>query len=253
MPGQHQRLRQRNPMILKMDDQNMIGQIYDDFISGNVYSYGFNQPNKQDVLLSKGQSITNYLKLNYFETTLQGYFFFYPSTVNLDSDNYDYYMIMAVASGAANFLQANGFPNIVSQDVLYTLQNAINSLPYPVNINYKFMSKSTVDLDTMGPSPLPTVFTPNPSMPSMPSMPSCPKKQKISLGKQLYFSFLGALIFLLISLPFVYNLTDSIFGNIGLNTQAQYGCPTYTGIIIHFVVYFLLVFGLMKLFEYLDN
>jgi hypothetical protein len=250
-----------------MNNPTMIGQIYDDFTSGNVYSYGFNQPNNKDTLLSRDQSIQNYLKLNDFETSLQGYLFFSPSTINLDDDNYDYYMIMAVASGANNFLQSNGFPNIVSQDVLSTLQQAINSLPYPVNINFNsnFPSDPTVG-PTVGPSPFPTGFMPKPSCPpcppfnsylsdptpscpAIPTMPSCPKKEKLSVGKQLYFSFLGALIFLLLSLPFIYNLTDSVFGELGLNTKTQYGCPTYTGIIIHFVFYFLLVFGLMKLFE----
>ena len=83
--------------------------------------------------------------------------------------------------------------------------------------------------------------------------PSCPEKEKLSIGKQLYFSLLGALIFMLISLPLVYNLTDSLFEKVGLNTQTQYGCPSYTGLFIHFIVYFLFVFGLMKLFEYLEK
>ncbi len=79
---------------------------------------------------------------------------------------------------------------------------------------------------------------------------SCPKceKEKISTEKQIYISLLGALIFLLLSLPIMYKITDILFNIIGLNTQTQYGCPTYAGLLIHFVVYFLVVFAIMKLY-----
>ncbi len=79
--------------------------------------------------------------------------------------------------------------------------------------------------------------------------PDCPKceQKKISTEKEIYISLLGALIFLLLSLPLTYKLTDILFNIIGLNTQTQYGCPTYAGLLIHFVVYFLVVFAIMKL------
>lgn len=77
----------------------------------------------------------------------------------------------------------------------------------------------------------------------------CQECEKITTAKQAYFSLLGALIFLLLSLPIVYRLTDVVFGSIGANTMSDNGAPTYFGLFLHFAVYFLITFGIMKLFE----
>jgi hypothetical protein len=138
------------------------------------------------------------------------------------------------------------------------LKNLLNSFPNPVNINLQSSLSSNPTSSpnpsqgpTKRPSPMPTRSCP--SCPPFPTCQECQKCEKITTAKQAYFSLLGALIFLLLSLPIVYRLTDVVFGSIGANTMAENGAPTYFGLFLHFVVHFLIIFGIMKLFEKKDN
>ena len=51
------------------------------------------------------------------------------------------------------------------------------------------------------------------------------------------YSLYSAIIFLLISLPITYKITNSI----GLRTLRKAGCPSWIGIFVHTVVFLLLI------------
>ena len=53
----------------------------------------------------------------------------------------------------------------------------------------------------------------------------------------------SAVLFLIISSPFVYTLTQKVFGK--AFTVANNGCPTKAGLILHAVVFGLIVYALM--------
>jgi hypothetical protein len=205
---------------------NIPSELYNNLQSGKVYDI-FNRPEMLDnELLPLNQSVSNYLILKESENNLKGELFFYNNGNN--DINYDNYMLMALSSGAKNFLQSNGFPNNINKNYIPMFQDA--------------MRKIQNNQPTMGPTMMPTMG------PTMMPNNSCKNKENTT-KKQVYFSLLGALIFFLLSLPFTYRFTNIIFGSIGLNTQSQFGCPTYIGLFLHFIVYFLIVFGIMKLLE----
>ena len=56
----------------------------------------------------------------------------------------------------------------------------------------------------------------------------------------------STVIFLIVVSPFTYNLTNSLFERI-LGTIAIDGCPTFTGLLLHTVVYILIVRYSMEL------
>ncbi|MCJ7638245.1 MAG: hypothetical protein MUO21_12210 [Nitrososphaeraceae archaeon] len=58
-----------------------------------------------------------------------------------------------------------------------------------------------------------------------------------SFNQKLMISIFSAVLFILVSLPATYNLTNSV----GLNTYSA-GCPTYNGLLLHSFVFFLLSF-----------
>lgn len=53
------------------------------------------------------------------------------------------------------------------------------------------------------------------------------------------------IIFLLVSLPFTYKLTNRLLGGIGKLADAS-GCPTGLGLIIHSLVFGLIIYCFMK-------
>jgi hypothetical protein len=72
----------------------------------------------------------------------------------------------------------------------------------------------------------------------MSSYGSSPKK---SDGMLLKFAFYGALIFFLLSSPESYELTQNLYrGDTFVNAPGS-GCPTYTGVIVHGIVFMLAV------------
>lgn len=66
---------------------------------------------------------------------------------------------------------------------------------------------------------------------------------KLSSMKKWEISLIAALLFVIVSSPFVYSLTDKVSTAIGFDTTLGRG-PTIPGLILHFVV-FLLVFRLI--------
>lgn len=58
-----------------------------------------------------------------------------------------------------------------------------------------------------------------------------------TFNQKLMISVFSAVLFILVSLPATYNLTNSL----GLNTYSM-GCPTYNGLILHTFVFFLLTY-----------
>ena len=257
--------RDKRKKLFKMNKPDAITTAYNNFISGNVYiEFGFNRPSKVDTLLPLDKAIKNTQDLASYENNFQGYLYFYNQdrNINISENMYDDYMTLACASGAINFLLANGFPKNLDSDaldvnqfiqMLTTLKTSPTSIgvTYPLNINlfsnlYQ-LSNMRANAPTMGPS--------------YPTCSPCVNdgndgnedNEKLTTKKQAYFSLIGALVFFLLSLPIMYRLTDVVFGSIGLNTQSYNGSPTYAGIFIHFLVYFLIIFGIMKLFEKKKN
>jgi hypothetical protein len=62
---------------------------------------------------------------------------------------------------------------------------------------------------------------------------------------QWKFSLISAVIFLIISSPFMYNITQSILCM--LITISVKGCPTMLGLLLHTTVFLLISYGVMQL------
>lgn len=60
----------------------------------------------------------------------------------------------------------------------------------------------------------------------------------ISNTQKLYITVIIAIIFIIVSSPFVYRLTNKV----GLHTCDSNGCPTLLGLSIHTVVFAVLVY-----------
>lgn len=65
-----------------------------------------------------------------------------------------------------------------------------------------------------------------------------------SLQQKVLISLFSVLLFVIVSLPEVYKLTDKIFGKIQRTADSN-GCPTAFGLGLHAFVFFLLVLGSM--------
>ena len=64
-----------------------------------------------------------------------------------------------------------------------------------------------------------------------------------SNGMLLRYAIYGALVFFLVSSTEMYTLTHGIYDGITVDN----GCPTLTAVVIHTVVYFLILVGMMSL------
>lgn len=69
------------------------------------------------------------------------------------------------------------------------------------------------------------------------------KKELTELDKWI-ISFMAALLYILISSPFMYRLTGALFSKLGLVIEEN-GCPNFIGVGIHSVVFAVLVRLLM--------
>ena len=56
--------------------------------------------------------------------------------------------------------------------------------------------------------------------------------------EKVIISLVAAVLFLLISAPFTYELTNKM----GLKTEESKGCPSTQGLLIHTVIFFVVVF-----------
>ncbi len=68
-----------------------------------------------------------------------------------------------------------------------------------------------------------------------------------SLSVQISATIQSVLVFLLVSAPFTYKITDGILGGIVGRLASASGCPTALGLVIHAIVFGLIVYGLMQL------
>lgn len=58
-----------------------------------------------------------------------------------------------------------------------------------------------------------------------------------------------ALIFIIISAPFTYGITNRVFGALGLRTATVTGAPTKVGLILHSAVFVTVVHLVSKLYK----
>lgn len=75
---------------------------------------------------------------------------------------------------------------------------------------------------------------------------TCPKSYKIfdntnkTSKHKWYLAIILGIIFLVLSSPIVYNLTNKIFTNIGMQTVNENGVPSLFGIVLHAIVFLLI-------------
>ncbi len=63
---------------------------------------------------------------------------------------------------------------------------------------------------------------------------------------KIYATVQSVILFLIISLPFTYNLTNSLLGGILGKLATSTGCPTTLGLFIHAIVFGFIIYGLMS-------
>ncbi len=66
-----------------------------------------------------------------------------------------------------------------------------------------------------------------------------------SLSLKVSATIQSIIVFLLVSLPFTYKLTDGLLGRIIGRLADSHGCPTMLGIFVHAIVFGLIIFLLM--------
>ena len=74
---------------------------------------------------------------------------------------------------------------------------------------------------------------------------NCTEKQ-LSLGKKIKYSFYSALIFFFISSPVMYQITNK-FNSYSFNILDQAGCPSNSGLLLHTIIFFIIIFITMVL------
>lgn len=67
-----------------------------------------------------------------------------------------------------------------------------------------------------------------------------------SLAVQISATIQSVILFLVISAPFTYKLTDGLLGGLVGKLADGSGCPTTTGLVVHAIVFGLIVYGLMQ-------
>jgi hypothetical protein len=65
----------------------------------------------------------------------------------------------------------------------------------------------------------------------------------LPIGLKAKYSFYSALVFFLVANPETYKVTQTVFGS--LFTVSNGGCPTPIGLMLHTVVFFIILLGLM--------
>jgi hypothetical protein len=65
----------------------------------------------------------------------------------------------------------------------------------------------------------------------------------LPIGLKAKYSFYSALVFFLAANPETYKVTQMLFGS--LFTVSNGGCPTPLGLMLHTVVFFIILLGLM--------
>lgn len=60
-------------------------------------------------------------------------------------------------------------------------------------------------------------------------------------SKNVVFLLFTTILFIILSLPYTYNLSNDLLKNRSFNTQVD-GCPNIFGVLVHSIVFFILVF-----------
>ena len=71
--------------------------------------------------------------------------------------------------------------------------------------------------------------------------------------EKILYSVKAGLLFLIVSLPVTYKLTNMVGTKIGLPYSDEKGCPTMAGLIVHTLVFTLLTYLSMLLIERLRS
>lgn len=67
----------------------------------------------------------------------------------------------------------------------------------------------------------------------------------LTVSKKLRITLLSVFIFLLVSAPVTYKLTNSIFGGTAVMCSNGGSCPTGFGLVLHTLVFGLITYALM--------
>lgn len=70
-----------------------------------------------------------------------------------------------------------------------------------------------------------------------------PDKSELQKAK---YSFYSAIVFLIVSSPILYRTVHTVLGRL-VPIASMSGCPTTTGLVLHSIVFFFVVFGMMHL------
>ena len=73
----------------------------------------------------------------------------------------------------------------------------------------------------------------------------CPEKE-LSIAKKLKISFFAALIFFFVSSPIMYQFMHNLYGNY-FNVADASGCPSNSGLLLHTLIYFTIIFVTMAI------
>ena len=68
-----------------------------------------------------------------------------------------------------------------------------------------------------------------------------------SLSTQISATLQSIVVFLIISAPMTYKITNGLLGGLVGKLADSSGCPTTVGLIVHSIVFGLIVYGLMQL------
>ncbi len=68
-----------------------------------------------------------------------------------------------------------------------------------------------------------------------------------TLSTQISAILQSILVFLIVSAPMTYKITNGLLGGIVGKLADSSGCPTTVGLIVHSIVFGLIVYGLMQL------
>jgi hypothetical protein len=64
---------------------------------------------------------------------------------------------------------------------------------------------------------------------------------------KFYATLQTVIVFLIVSLPFTYKITNGLLGGIIGRLADSYGQPTTLGLIVHTIVFGLIIYGLMEI------
>lgn len=257
--------------MFSINNPEEIKNIYDDIKK-------FSDNNKLTIF-SSDKMMSNLKIYNTEENSMHGGRFFFP----FDNNNSADYASVAYSAGALPYLikmgafkkDTNGnYVNIYNISLLQKHNEEMGLSPHfpfvDPNTNY-FIN---VDPSPPGPNPSPNRPGSCPVCKECPSQngckeckecPVCPsqngckecKESGITQAKMLLYSLIAAILFILLSNAYSYRITNYISNKLipgkDIDTQQYSGVPTISGYILHFVLYFLIIYGIMNIFHHFSK